>query len=159
MQQIGEMLSARGPNDDEVEIRTHVYELAHAWKSGELSTSGVRSMSTGKERFTAVRFSTPGYDKDVLLELIDALIAENDEEVATNHGMFKKSELGEAGYIGVADHEGKRVLVSPMYHINGLPTYPDYSKPPGEEKQAVNEARDAHYRDHRRKAKEEKRMK
>lgn len=157
MQAIGEVLSARGPNEDEAATRAFVYELAHAWMRGKIDLAGVRSASTGKDRFTAVRFSSPGEDKDTLLLLIDALIAQDESELDTDHGRIKRDILHIHQYVKMKQHDGSWAWTSPLHTMHGIPVYPDTTLPPGEQKRAAADAKERVYREYMRKKREDRR--
>ena len=159
MQRIGEVLSARGPSEEEAATQAYVYELAHAWMAGRITLDGVRSACTGKDRFTAVRFSAPGEDKDTLMLLIDARIAQDDRErgvVDTDHGPISREVLGVHQYALMTQHDGRRAWTSPLHTMHGVPVYPDTSLPPGERKRMDAEAKEREYRAYLRQKREER---
>lgn len=161
MQAIGEVLSARGATEEEAATQAYVYELAHAWMAGRITLDGVRSACTGKkDRFTAMRFSAPGEDKDTLLLLLDALVAQDDRErgiVETDHGPVTSEILHIYQYTKMTQHDGTRAWTSPLHTMHGIPVYPDTTLPPGERKRMDAEAKERTYRAYLREKQEERR--
>lgn len=157
MQRLGEVMSARGPSEEEDATREYVYELAHAWMAGKITLAGVRSASSGKDRFTAVRFSQPGEDKQTLLLLIDALIAQDESEMDTDHGRIKRDILHIHQYTKFKQHDGRWAWTSPLHTMHGMPVYPDVTLPPGEQKRADADAKERTYREYMRKKREDRR--
>lgn len=160
MQAIGEVLSARGATEEEAATQAYVYELSHAWMAGTITLDGVRSACSGHDRFTAMRFSEPGEDRDTLRLLLDALVAQDDRArgvVDTDHGPISKEALGEWQYALMTQHDGSRAWTSPLHTMHGVPVYPDTTLPPGERKRMDAESKERTYREYLRGKREDRR--
>lgn len=160
MQAIGEVLSARGATEEEAATQAYVYELAHAWMAGRITLDGVRSACSGHDRFTAMRFSAPGEDKDTLLLLLDALVAQDDRErgiVETDHGPITTEMLGELQYARMRQHDGVMAWTSPLHTMHGIPVYPDTTLAPSERKRYDAESKERAYRQYLQDKREDRR--
>ncbi|TXH50928.1 MAG: hypothetical protein E6Q97_19440 [Desulfurellales bacterium] len=157
MARLGEVMSARGANAEEAATQAYVYELAHAWMAGGITLDGVRSASTGKERFTAVRFAAPGEDKAALMLMIDALAGQDQRAVNTAHGHYTRQQLVDLQYVLMRQHDGVMAWTSPLHTLHGVPVYPDTTLPPGEAKRVDAEAKERVYREYMRQKREERR--
>jgi hypothetical protein len=58
-------------------------------------------------------------------------------------------EIGELGYVRMANRDGVMVWVSPLGWRNGIPYYPSVDLPPGDKRRAREAAMDAEYRRYR----------
>lgn len=149
MKLLGEMMR-RDPNDEEREAMTAVVEIALAWKRSELSLSSVRTLCTGRDRYQAMRFSTlKSKEKRALMDMVDALVEQDDRAKITKHGLMDMEELRQDGVKQATTWKGERAWVWPMCWMYGEPYYPRYDLSPGEERREKEEAIRMEYKEYR----------
>lgn len=102
-QPISEVLvSNREPNRTELETIQHVRELALAFDHNEIPIEEVRRLSSGRERWTATRFTPPSHSVyRPMMAMLDALIRtdvgdRNGLLYGTKYGVFTTAELRES---------------------------------------------------------------
>jgi hypothetical protein len=107
---IGEIVTGREPSATEAGTLAHVLEVARAWERGDLPLAGVRSTSSGYERWTAIRFAGIGNPDKVLLMRLQEALVRDAGDVMTKQGLFTQDDLREAGAWIHPDDNGRRVI-------------------------------------------------
>lgn len=149
MKNLGEMMH-REPSEEETEAMLVVVEIAEAWQRHDLTLSSVRTLCSGRDRYQAMRFAPlRSNEKRAVMELVDALVEQDDQCIVTGQGLINRSELQQDGIKEVMTHKGRRAWVWPMHWMYGEPVYPRYDLPPGEERREKDEALRARYKQYR----------
>lgn len=124
MRPLSELLSTGLPSDDQIEVRDHVHRIALAWSWGELPRSAVRRQCTGHERFTAMRFTTPGTAEYAAMTALTNDLIDHEHEVTgqpayrTRFGIFGSAEIEEAaGKLSALMQDGRRIGTRILFAI------------------------------------------
>lgn len=137
MQRVGDLLTAREPTAEEAAVLRDVVEVAEAWQSGGIDLFGVRTVTSGYERWQAMRFAATGSDqKRAVLALVNALVEDDPTGIVTPFGVMGLEEMHAPGVKRTTNHAGQRVYVWPLASIEGDAVYPRTDLAPGEERRA-----------------------
>lgn len=118
------LLTQRDPTPEEVEIIQRVHDLVTDWIYGG-DLYDIRRHSTGKERFTAARFTPPSHPMfPDLHRALDALIAsdpigDDGYNYATKHGVITDREIRHAGGRMRRTQSGAIKIEFPIRRVNG----------------------------------------
>lgn len=97
------LVSNREATHDESATIVHIRELAMAYANDELDLNEIRRLSSGRERWTATRFTSPAHQTFApLMTMLDDLIATDPTDpngwlYQTPFGVFTRRDLEDAG--------------------------------------------------------------
>jgi hypothetical protein len=145
VKRLGDLLHTE-PNPEQAEATQHVLDVALAWQLGQHSLDAVHDLTTGFERWQAMRFAdqaSAGYA--ALQSLVDQLVAIDRSVLRTAHGLVNADERFRDDVRSLTNWAGKRVLLWPLCYIAGEPQYSPVHLPPSEDRREIERAIQGRY--------------